>query len=762
MEGHKLSLFLFCLVSTAAGAIESAVVPPSKVDPATNSCQLSTGSLQMQRLATLGCTSEFYLKSCDQFFDSAEDAKLYGKCSSSNPGDSSDVDGLDLILVCAQQTYAPLTDAVTAVAGAMISNGKNNLAYQANFLKMCADNSEMKRTFARTLPFFHEWSDHAIDQFSCEGLIVEMIEFSTRFMMSRKSEKAAEIADAYIRSSKISFSGPSENPLRSFIEKNAEKFECLNAAGRTRMLCYGFFSVFDPTIAVGGAALKYFSAVRAVSGSARASRVVSQGAKDGVVETVAVAVAEARGSQGAAATSLELSLSDQTARLHRLSPVAAQAFSDVPDLLFLRRVTNLLESSTAAQRKRFEWLVENHRDDLKALLVDADSAQLPLSNLRERIEQLAFEKLQGKLSKISNSQQAFDLLAKVDQVRVDADTMTAFLETAGNQTNQDLVSLARAGSFEKLGEIAKLVETQYPRNLPAIRQKIAALRRELSPAPPAPAGGMNESAASVIKANRAAEVSGFPSGYKFQRASTEDVLAVRARYQKLSENIDLKVERIRKQRLARPHKIDDISSIDFDPVYSERIQSLDPGVRKALTAIWNRMHSAEDFANYSRALAEDAAVDMAKKGIPAELDALARGEISRTAVMRVLVQRHRTQGNDRFTTVVKGVSGPRAASPRSRRNYSSQEGFEASVSQGPFFDRALRDAEHGSDIHFMQYDYVSDVIAGATNGQVKEFWKFFGSKDGIGYWNHLMDAGDYSWAQPEILKPTLNNFLNLK
>lgn len=183
-------------------------------------------------------------------------------------------------------------------------------------------------------------------------------------------------------------------------------------------------------------------------------------------------------------------------------------------------------------------------------------------------------------------------------------------------------------------------------------------------------------------------------------------------------------------------------------------------IQNAALAVYNKMHDPAAFESYMTKLTQDTIANIRARAIPAELEALEKGEIGRNAVLRVLVQRSKERG-DQIATLVSDRPG---AVSEPWKKYDSKQGFNEAVAQSQFFDKPQGFARHGVDMHFLQKDYIADVVRDATNGNPQMFWNYIGSKDGIGFWVPLFDAaekGPVTLGSPETLRHVVQPFFPL-
>jgi hypothetical protein len=339
----------------------------------------------------------------------------------------------------------------------------------------------------------------------------------------------------------------------------------------------------------------------------------------------------------------------------------------------------------------------------------------------------------------------------------------AVAKKGGAEAEEAIYVAAKKGQFERALQILDGYDAKTPSSLNSVRNQLAALRTELSP-PPARVS-LSATARSSVAGARRLETQGYAGNSKVLRASAADVIEVRERFPAIGQNIDQAFNRISDQQLLS--RVDSVAKIPdgssmLDLVLVKRLQDGDPRIQNTVLGIWNRMNDPEAMARYTRSLAEDAAVDMLKNGSQRELDALARGELTRNSVMRVLVHRHRALGNSDFSTIT-GPPQPLRPSTKVRKSNSNGD-FRTAVGQGPFFDKPFGGERHGIDAHFLQKDYVADVVQNTMRGEPQAFWDYLGSKQGIRYWVPLFDSFTTSaptFARPEVLSHQLSGLLQI-
>jgi hypothetical protein len=172
-----------------------------------------------------------------------------------------------------------------------------------------------------------------------------------------------------------------------------------------------------------------------------------------------------------------------------------------------------------------------------------------------------------------------------------------------------------------------------------------------------------------------------------------------------------------------------------EPLIQQRLKDLDPEITSAMVGVQQRLNDNNAFANYMEKLSADAVANIEKRGVPSELTALQKGEISSDATLRVLIERAQKRDEGVFS-----------AKP------SSNVEFREAVKQGPFLDHFfMADGSHGISTHLIQRDFVSDVVNNATKGQPEKFWSYLGTKKGVTFWTPLFDSGEW------VFRPALRN-----
>lgn len=380
--------------------------------------------------------------------------------------------------------------------------------------------------------------------------------------------------------------------------------------------------------------------------------------------------------------------------------------------------------------KEFDAVGEREK---KLKLAEAEAAAKPAVEIKPQtsLKPIKYTKFKGELDKAENIFKSAEDLAAIKKI----------IKYGGEESEETVLLMANQEMNDELAAVAKLPPAQARAELIRIRASISNSIFESTKS-------VTAAAPEAVTAARAAELPSVP-GYKTFRMSNEEVLEVRKKYPALAKNIDDFTDNLKKLELKTQGEASFLMDSRVTPAMSNRLQNeMDPETRKAMEKVWNRMNDPEAFSKYVRVLSEDASAEMMKNGSQRELDALARGELTRNGVLKVLVKRHREHGNALFSSITKSDQ--------------SNDAFRTAVGKGPFFDIPFSDARHGADTHFLQIDYVSDAIWGATNGQPRKFWDFLGSKKGINYWVPLFDNfSDGTMGKPEYLAHQVSRLIKI-
>jgi hypothetical protein len=167
--------------------------------------------------------------------------------------------------------------------------------------------------------------------------------------------------------------------------------------------------------------------------------------------------------------------------------------------------------------------------------------------------------------------------------------------------------------------------------------------------------------------------------------------------------------------------------------------------KKTLDAVYQRLTDKNAWADYTAQLMKDAAKKMMSSRDPHAVTLAKTGTVTRNAILKVLVERARARGTDRFYSLEKSTGAD--GQPRS---------FFSVVQKGPFFDSKYFGGGHGVDTHLIQQDFVAPVVQqnlGAKNTQ--KLYQFLGTKKGKPLWDEVFDSGADNPTRPEYLKPVL-------
>ena len=164
---------------------------------------------------------------------------------------------------------------------------------------------------------------------------------------------------------------------------------------------------------------------------------------------------------------------------------------------------------------------------------------------------------------------------------------------------------------------------------------------------------------------------------------------------------------------------------------------------KATTvAVYNKLNDRAAFSEYIKKLMNDADQYMRSSGKPVLVEAAKNGEISRNAVLAVLVQRARARG-EKFATLNSGQDGA----------------FMEKVGRGPFFDKVFKSdgtpGSHGMDAHLIQRDFVADVVTQKMDGKHAEYYRALSQGSGSKVWDAVYDNFDDSFTSPEFVTRVL-------
>jgi hypothetical protein len=727
--------------------------------------------VQVQNLEEISCKAELAALRCDEFFDAESERREFErKCPSSRERQLS---GGELGAVCLGQVLNPTIDSIKGVAAFIAAGIKESAENRQKFIAQCEGSADFKATVAKTIPIFSNFTKQSLDKLACSYLVVEFEDNEARQKEYQVNQRAAAAYKQYVTTFRPNDEvGIGRNVFLDFIRHNKEKWKCLNQEGHYQMACYGLFSVVDPTMLAGGVGTgvkglrlaKLFE--KAMDGNrtvAEAIDLVKSGGKStkerGAAFRTTISVAPDARSE----VSSTIKAVDKAKDLSWVKNFYGLTTDD-PEVLagFEKIYKGPINPKISA--KISQILKYGNEKGLVKQVKESYGRGNQLESITSNVDSILAESktlfLGIRHPEVKTWGDFEELLVKIDPDKIDA---LLNLQGMSNEVREALLVFAQQGKLNEATEIAKRFEKAGNAGLVQARKEIADLRAEIS-------NGINDSARlqhvsvsqdpRAITENREMEAKAL-SGLKTYRAATSDVVTIRSRFPLLGKNIDSSAERL--SQLSLQPKLNDLSELKVEEKLKERLKELDPRQYEAIKAVWNRMNDAQAMSRYTRALAEDAAVEMQKVGGAENLDALARGEVTRNAVLRVLVKRHQAQGNANFSTIIDGA--PDGVIATRTKKTRSNSNFREAVGQGPFFDKPFGASRHGVDAHFLQMDYVSDAIGTATKGNPRLFWDLLGSRKGIGYWVPLFDFGPgapaNTFAQPEFLSHELSRVLRI-
>lgn len=171
------------------------------------------------------------------------------------------------------------------------------------------------------------------------------------------------------------------------------------------------------------------------------------------------------------------------------------------------------------------------------------------------------------------------------------------------------------------------------------------------------------------------------------------------------------------------------------------LNTLDPKIRKTLTAVFNANRDSDEYAKYWDHLLKATLVEMTKSSSPKAIQSLSRGEVYYPSLLKVLSDRAKARG-----VKLKAMKG------------TDEEKFRDVVRSGGFIDYGLGTNNHGRDSHLLQLDYTASIIEREMKGPEgrKEFFEFLATDTGISYWEELFDSINKSdFSRPEIVNDIL-------
>ena len=202
-------------------------------------------------------------------------------------------------------------------------------------------------------------------------------------------------------------------------------------------------------------------------------------------------------------------------------------------------------------------------------------------------------------------------------------------------------------------------------------------------------------------------------------------------------------------------------------------------VRAAIQEVYKKLNDPKAMADYSDQLAREAlghmhlnssartrAVEFNQHGVAGAYlkdkyttkdELLKKGTLDRQSVLAVLVRRAQDAGEN-----IAIIPSTGSFNKNTTRTWKFDNFYQV-PRKGPFFDNEFpRHGGHGQDIHFLQMDYVRDVIAKATNGNPRLFWDYIGSnRHGHEFWDEVFDSFARNYTSPEYLGPLLRQHLPL-
>jgi len=179
----------------------------------------------------------------------------------------------------------------------------------------------------------------------------------------------------------------------------------------------------------------------------------------------------------------------------------------------------------------------------------------------------------------------------------------------------------------------------------------------------------------------------------------------------------------------------------------KKLEKMTPEVKSAIKGVMNKMNDPESFISYMDDLTADTILNIEKRGKKTELDALKEGTIPQNAVLRVLVQRAKDRGRGNISTIVDSRQIKHTTKRKPNKNH---DAFREAIAQGAFFDKFFQNAQHTMSSHFLQQDYVADVINTSTKGNPQKFWDYLGSKQGVHYWVPLFDSSYKAGIETQV------------
>ena len=207
---------------------------------------------QTQNLNETVCRAELIELKCDQFFESQSERENFERKCPEEKEESFSAGHLGL--TCLKQIVAPAADSLKGVFAFIAIGIKETAQRRKEFSELCSSSSQLKLAIAKSIPIFSNSTNAEVARMPCEALLVEFEENEARQKEYHANENAEAIYQKYVSSNQRYLSSETaRNPFLDFIQRNKEKWRCLNKAGHVEMTCYGFFSIVDPTMLIGGA-----------------------------------------------------------------------------------------------------------------------------------------------------------------------------------------------------------------------------------------------------------------------------------------------------------------------------------------------------------------------------------------------------------------------------------------------------------------------------------------------------------------------------
>ena len=549
------------------------------------------------------------------------------------------------------------------------------------------------------------------------------------------------------------------------LERLGVRWRCYNAAGYAKLVCSAVGSLVDPTVLLAGAGAALRGgrfAAAALKGLAEARDVDVAASSLGRAGASAVKEAVRLGEAGPATMPAAAVASERQEALKALWDLnpnyEAIRFGDNPAVL--RRLIEMhVQSGEAIQGDLDEIIRMGGAKKLIRLLTEDLERGEGLSASERNVETLHGLLMSANMNeklKVAANMQDVTVIVVRETGWDSMHPLEVLARAGGDEIRESIVLLARSGHYDDIVRFAAAYREKGNGGLAEIRAGLATIRTQISEASLSKDGHRARPTKAVREERKIDAL--HPASERALHASAADVAELRARYPGVEQNIDDSVKRLQALKLLKTVKA--VGKLPISEAMRARLSEVDPRAQEAIKNVWNRMNDPTAFAIYARTLAEDAGVEMLRNGSLRDRDALMRGDLSRNAVLKVLVKRHTLNGNSNFSTIVSGRDKPFEAT-RTRKTGSNAD-FRKAVGQGPFFDKPFTGLRHGTDTHFLQIDYVADVVAASTNGAPEVFWELLGSRSGILYWVMLFDnRGKDMFGTPEYLSHQVSGLLKI-